>query len=202
MEQKTSKEIKIDERNPNVLNDYLKAVRDGDKERINNSSKALSDYIIGKVGDAIKDLYKNDKFLLESKMKEVTVCGRLAMYLQKKFEDFKGYYVDIEYYRLKVPREDANLKKDRIRCDILFHSRGAYYSRVDNLLAIEAKLEGNPDDGGKDMCRLEEFIMPESKNTPEGAVHSTLVGLFLRFGEDCSVMRIIPVDINKEDNES
>ena len=71
MKQKTSKEIKIDERNPNVLNDYLKAVRDGYKERINNSSKALSDYIIGKVGDAIKDLYKNDKFLLHLVNKDI-----------------------------------------------------------------------------------------------------------------------------------
>lgn len=204
MEQKTSKEIKIDERNPTVLNDYLKAVRDGDKEMINNSSKALSDYIIGKVGDAIKDLYKNDKFLLESKMNEVTVCGRLAMYLQKKFEDFKGYYVDIEYYRLKAPRKVANLRDDRIRCDILFHSRGAYNSRVDNLLAIEAKLENNTDDGGTDKSRLEEFVMPETEDTPEGAVHSTLVGLFLRFGKKCSVMRISPVEdyVDIEDNES
>ena len=195
MEQKTNREIIINEENPKILNNYLEAVRDDDKERISNASKALSDYIIRKVNKTIKVLYKNDIFLLESKMNEMTVCGRLAMYLQEEFKDFKGYYVDTEYYRLKVPRKKANLRNDRIRCDILFHSRGAYKSRVDNLLAIEAKLEGNTDDGGKDRSRLEEFVMPETNDTPEGAVHSTLVGLFLRFGKKCSVMRIIPVDI-------
>lgn len=196
MKQKANSKITINKENPKILNDYLEAVRDDDKDRIDSASESLSDYIIGKVGDAINDLYKNDIFLLESKMNEMTVCGRLAMYLQKEFEDFKGYYVDTEYYRLKVPREKANLKNDRIRCDILFHSRGANKSRVDNLLAIEAKLEDNPDDGGKDICRLEEFVMPEPTETSEGVVHSTLVGLFLRFGKKCTAMRIIPLDIN------
>ena len=204
MEDKTSKEIKIIEENPKILNNYLEAVRDVDKDRIDSASKALSVYIIRKVYKAIKVFYKNDIFLLESKMNEMTVCGRLAMYLQDEFKDFKGYYVDIEYYRLKVPRNNANLRDDRIRCDILFHSRGAYNSRVDNLLAIEAKLEDNTDDGDKDRSRLADFVMPETENTPEGAVHSTLVGLFLRFGKKCSVMRISPVedDVGIEDSES
>lgn len=204
MEQKTNNEIIICEENPNVLNDYLKSVRDDDKDRIESASKALSEYIIRKVSEAIKLLYKNDFFLLKNKMNEMTVCGRLAMYLQEEFKDFKGYYVDTEYYRLRVPIEKANLKKDRIRCDILFHSRGANKSRVDNLLAIEAKLEGNPDNGDKDYSRLEEFVLPETNETPKGAIHSTLVGLFLRFGKKCSAMRIFPIDIDLdvEDNES
>jgi hypothetical protein len=46
MEQKTNREIIINEENPKILNDYLEAVRDDDKERINSASKALSDYII------------------------------------------------------------------------------------------------------------------------------------------------------------
>jgi len=196
MENKTSKGIKIIEDNPEILNNYLRAVSVGDKNQIESSSKALSDHIIRKVYKAIKVFYKNDIYLLESKMNEMTVCGRLAMYLQEEFKDFKGYYVDIEYYRLKVPRKNANLRDDRIRCDILFHSRGAYNSRVDNLLAIEVKLDGNSDDGGKDRSRLADFVMPETENTPEGAVHSTLVGLFLRFGKKCSVMRISPVEDN------
>lgn len=195
MDNKKSKGIKIIEDNPDILNNYLRAVSNDDKNQIDSASKALSDYIILKVNNAIKVFYQTDNFLLESKMNEMTVCGRLAMYLQDEFKDFRGYYVDIEYYRLKVPRKNANLRDDRIRCDILFHSRGAYNSRVDNLLAIEAKLEGNADDGGKDIIRLEEFVMPETEDTPKGAVHSTLVGLFLRFGKKCSVMRITPVDI-------
>lgn len=46
------------------------------------------------------------------------------------------------------------------------------------------KLDNSIDDGSSDMCRLEEFILPESKETPEDAVHSTLIGIFLRFGEN------------------
>lgn len=204
MVQEKNNEIIINADNPKVLNDYLEAVRDDNKERIDSASKELSDYIIDKVGDAINTLYKNDIFLLENKMNEMTICGRLAMYLQKEFDDFIGYYVDTEYYRLRAPREKANLKSDRIRCDILFHSRGAYKSRVDNLLAIEAKLEDNPNDGHEDVCRLEEFVRPEKMDTPKDAVHSTLVGLFLRFGKTCSAMRIIPIDINVDiaDGES
>lgn len=47
-------------------------------------------------------------------------------------------------------------------------------------------------------------IMPETEDTPEGAVHSTLVGLFLHFGKKCSIMRISPVEDNVviEGNES
>lgn len=201
---KTGKEIKIIEDNPDLLNNYLRAVSVDDKYRIDSASKALSSYIILKVKEAIKVLYKNDIFLLESKMNEMTVCGRLAMYLHEEFKDFKGYYVDIEYYRLKAPRKEANLRDDRIRCDILFHSRGAYNSRVDNLLAIEAKLEYNTDDGSNDRSRLADFVMPETENTPEDAVHSTLVGLFLRFGKKCSIVQISLVedDVDIEDNES
>ena len=105
MENKKDKGIKINEENPEILNDYLKAVRDDDKDRINNTSEALSDYIIHKVNKAIEVFYQTDSFLLESKMNEMTICGRLAMYLQDEFKDFRGYYVDIEYYRLKVPRK-------------------------------------------------------------------------------------------------
>lgn len=195
MKQESNNEITINEENPKILNDYLKAVHDNDNERLDSTSKALSKYIIGKVSYAIKYLYENDIFLLESKMNEMTVCGRLAMYLQKEFVDFKGYYVDTEYYRLKVPREKANLKNDRIRCDILFHSRGAYNSRIDNLLAIEAKMEDSTDDGEKDIKRLADFVLPETTDTPKGAIHSTLVGLFLRFGKKCYAARISPVDI-------
>ena len=202
MEQKIDSEIKINERNPKILNDYLESVRDNDKKRIDSTSKVLSDYIILKVKEAIKVFYKNDAFLLKSKMNEMTVCGRLAMYLQENFKDFKGYYVDIEYYRLQVPRSDANLRRDRIRCDILFHSRGDQESRVDNLLAIEAKLEGNTDDGNKDRSRLEAFVMPETEDTPEDAIHSTLVGLFLRFGRKCFMTRIIAEEINVDIEEN
>lgn len=85
-----------------------------------------------------------------------------------------------------------------------FIQERAYNSRVDNLLAIEAKLEYNTDDGSNDRSRLADFVMPETENTPEDAVHSTLVGLFLRFGKKCSIVQISLVedDVDIEDNES
>ena len=91
MKQKNNNEIIINPDNPKVLNDYLEAVRDDNKERLDSASEELSKYIIGKVGKAIKVLYKNDSILLESEMNEMTICGRLAMYLQEETKGFKGY---------------------------------------------------------------------------------------------------------------
>ena len=117
-------------------------------------------------------------------MSKWTVTGRLAMYLQCEFKDFTGYFVDIEYYRLKVPSDRvSDIRKQRIRCDILLHTRGKYNHNVDNLLAMEIKSEDNVDDGESDMSRLAEFVLPGPPNEHNNAVHSTLVGLFLRLGK-------------------
>lgn len=167
------------------LKSYIETVQNGNAETIENVSKHLRDYILEKVDEAIKDFYNNDVDLLLTGMNEMTVSGRLAIYLQKRFEDFSAYYVDIEYYRLRVEKDKVRDKrKDRIRCDILLHTRGKYNARIDNLLAIEIKLEKSDDDGDSDLCRLAEFVIPEGPDTPENAVHSTLVGLFLRLGEN------------------
>ena len=53
MDQKTNGVITINEKNPKILNDYLEAVRDDSKERINSTSEVLSNYIIQKVKKAI-----------------------------------------------------------------------------------------------------------------------------------------------------
>ena len=167
------------------LKQYIEYTRSGDEAQIKVASDSLRDDILNKVTDAIDQFYNNDLCLLTERMNEVTVSGRIAMYLQNLFVDYKGYFIDIEYYRLKVSRNDSkDLRKDRIRCDILLHSRQYYESRVDNLLAIEIKLESSHDDGSSDNCRLEEFILPNRQDTPEDAIHSTLVGLFLRLGEN------------------
>lgn len=164
-----------------VLKRYIKATRDG--TQVEEVSNALIKDILKKVKDAIDKLYEVDIYLLKEKMNEVTVCGRLAMYLQDLFKGFKGYFVDIEYYRLKKQKEEADLRSDKIRCDILLHSRCYYERRVDNLIAIEVKLEKSLDDGQSDMRRLADFVTPEGPDTPTNAVHSTLVGLFLRLDE-------------------
>lgn len=178
-----NRKIRINEVSPEILKEYMKAVKCKNTKRKEEASRRLRDYIIIKVHEAIKELYEKDAFLIRNKMNEVTICGRLAMYLQNSFKEFKGFYVDIEYYRLKVPKDQADLRKDRIRCDILLHSRDSYDRRVDNLLAMEVKLEKNTDNGDSDMKRLEEFVLPPTSDMHKDAVHSTLVGLFLRLGE-------------------
>ena len=167
-----------------VLKRYIQAHRDKIPEEIKEASKLLSDYIMGKVKDALNALYTHDIVLLKQNMNEVTVCGRLAIYLQKEFKDFLDYYIDMEYYRLKKPRETADLRSDRIRCDLLLHSRQGYEPEVDNLLAIEVKLSRNPDEGELDRSRLAELVFPETPGTPPSAIHSTLIGLYLRLGEN------------------
>lgn len=167
-----------------LLKRYIEDTRSGDEAQIKASSDNLKEDIFRKVTCAIDKLYENDLCLLEYGMNEVTISGRIAMYLQDLFIDYKGYFIDIEYYRLKISRRKSqDLRKDRIRCDILLHSRQYYENRVDNLLAIEIKLESSHDDGQSDKCRLAEFILPKTQNTPNDAVHSTLVSMFLRLGE-------------------
>ncbi len=168
-----------------VLSNYIKSTRkENNQIEIENASVCLRDLILKRVKDSIDKLYKEDIFLLKHKMHEVTLCGRLAIYLQKQFSDFKGYFIDIEYYLLKVsPKDYKGGNKGRIRCDILLHSRGWYESRVDILLAIEAKYKTkNPAQSIKsDMERLKELATPYKKEMPGDAVHDTLMGLFLRF---------------------
>ena len=168
-----------------LLKDYIEATRNGLEDSISTTSTQLKEDILAKVKQALENLYANDVCLLKEGMNELTVSGRLAIYLHEKFSDFIKYFVDIEYYRLTIPKKDVNdLRKNRIRCDILLHSRGHYERKVDNLLAIEIKLEKSNDDGNYDKNRLAELVIPETPNTPENAVHSTLVGLYLRLGED------------------
>lgn len=164
--------------------DYIEAIKSDRKEDIVKVSERMRSYILKKVDIALDKFYKNDIDLLKQGMNEMSVSGRLAMYLQKEFESFERYFVDIEYYRLRVPMEEVkDLRTDRIRCDIVFHSRGHFNPKVDNLLAIEIKLGNSKDDGTSDIKRLEDFVLPQSPETPLNAIHSTLVGLFIRMGE-------------------
>lgn len=178
------------------LRDYIKATRDSEQDKHNKEKKEkvllkaqnLREEIIQKVQDAISSFYKEDGFLLRTQMHEVTICGRLAMYLQKEFKKYKEYRIDLEYYRLTVAKEDvSNIKKERIRCDILLHSRSYYESCVDNLLAIEVKLRKYVNQIKKDKDRLKSFVSSQSDLIPDGAIHNTLVGLFLLIkNEECT----------------
>lgn len=166
------------------LRNYIDATRGNHNNQLVSASQVLRDEVIRRFEKAIAKLYRNDKFLLDHKMNEVSICGRLALYLQNQFNDFKGYFVDIEYYMLSMPREEYNGgNKGRIRCDILFHSRGNYGSKADILLALEAKYTPEGSKGRSDRKRLEELTTLYSPNTSSNAVHSTLLGVFLRFNE-------------------
>ena len=166
------------------LQNYIEATRDSHIDQLESASQVLREEVIKRLEKAIANLCRNDKFLLSHKMNEVTICGRLALYLQNLFKDYKGYYVDIEYYMLSVPPEEyQGGNKGRIRCDILFHSRGNFGSKADILIALEAKYKPEGSRGRKDRKRLKELTTLYNPNTPSKAVHSTLVGVYLRFNE-------------------
>jgi len=78
------------------LKNYIEAVKDGDNPSIESCSNQLKDYLLAKVDEAIKKFYRQDIDLLNTGMNEMTVSGRLAFYLQELYNDFKGYYVDVD----------------------------------------------------------------------------------------------------------
>ena len=165
------------------LRNYIDAIRN-DSTQLGTTSEVLRKEVIKRFRKAIAMLYRNDRILLEHKMHEQTVCGRLAIYLQRKFIDFKSYAVDVEYYmhtKKKEERQGGN--EGRMRIDILVHSRGENGSRADILLAVEAKYMANKDTGRSDKRRLEKLTTLYTMNTPTDAVHSALVGVFIRFNE-------------------
>lgn len=167
-----------------LLQLYLEAIRNNQDVQIENASHNLREEIKKRFERAIAMLYRKDRFLLEHKMNEVNVCGRLAVYLQKQFNDFKGYFVDIEYYMLSVPpNEYKGGNTGRKRIDIILHSRRNNGSRADILMAVEAKYKAKNNTGSYDKRRLRELTTLYSPDTPENAVHSTLVGVFIRFDE-------------------
>lgn len=165
------------------LRNYIDAIQNSSAQIV-TASEFLRNEVIMRFEKAIRKLYREDRFLLCHKMNEVTICGRLAIYLQKQFYDFKGYFVDIEYYMLSVPpNEYEGGNTGRIRIDIILHSRGNYGSRADILMAVEAKYRAKRNTGNSDKMRLRELTALYSPNTPTSAVHSALVGVFIRFDE-------------------
>ena len=167
-----------------LLQLYLEAIRNNQDVQINRASYNLREVIIKRFERAITMLYRKDRVLLEHKMHEQTICGRLAIYLQTQFKDFNSYAVDVEYYmhtKRKEERQGGNT--GRIRIDILLHSRGENGSRADILLAVEAKYKVNNDTGSSDIQRLKKLTTLYTVNTPTEAVHSALVGVFIRFDE-------------------
>jgi hypothetical protein len=108
-----------------------------------------------KVENAIKELIKRDRFLINNYLHEITIAHKLAEYLEPEFKDWD---IDIEYNKkiklatvesnskevlnTSVNGQQANNKSHRaIRPDIIVHHRGD--GPDNNLLAIELKKVGN-----------------------------------------------------------
>ncbi len=168
-----------------LLKNYITAKKGSqDLANVEQVADALRKLILNNVVKALERFYERDRFLLENKMNERTICCRLAIYLHELFQDFTGYYVDAEYYRSTVPPNEIKDKRSqRILCDLLLHSRRQYDDTVDNLLALEVKLFDNEDRVDSDLHRLYDFALPKTSSTPVDAIHDTLVTLFIRMEE-------------------
>lgn len=84
------------------------------------------------INDALKELYKNDKDLIDNCENENTLTAKLTCYIQKRID---GYNVDAFYNRdIKKPKMNSN--EDKIVPDIVIHKRlnGKF-----NLAAMEVK---------------------------------------------------------------
>ena len=69
------------------LKNYIEAVKGGDSPSIEMCSKQLRDYLLAMVDESIKKFYRQDIDLLKMGMNEMTVSGRLAIYLQDMPEE-------------------------------------------------------------------------------------------------------------------
>ena len=128
--------------------------------------------LFDKIGCALKQLYSNDIYLIENNSHELSLEGRMAIYLQKYF----SLPVDIDYNRkessvkrisqkysidpgnkcghaskpLKYEKKD-HTDDPSFRPDIIIHKRGCMDN---NLVAIELKKSGNADQLHEDYRKL------------------------------------------------
>ena len=89
------------------------------------------------------ELIKNDKYLLEWKLKEECINHKLASYINSILPYYchedQRYDVDIEYDKNYADLKEARMPdgtRRYIRPDIIVHNRG---TNLENLIAIEVK---------------------------------------------------------------
>jgi hypothetical protein len=143
-------------------------------------------YTIGKIIEslqiALRMLFKNDLFLLESGANERSVSHKLAEYLQGLFPDLN---VDCEYNRKGIDKKKLDgirdcskqRKTDLVYPDIIIHKRN---DDQGNLVVIEIKTIS--EDDKCDIEKLKLFTDPGSK-------YHYFLGVFIRFN------KIKPADI-------
>jgi len=112
--------------------------------------------------DAVQELAKNDRHLLEHDLSERCIASRYAMYLQKAFPELS---VDVEYNRagaspkrLGLPEECANYRNNNGEAlavpDVIVHRRGL---EGPNVLVLELKKTTNRDPRQCDRERVHAF---------------------------------------------
>ncbi|GIU70712.1 MAG: hypothetical protein KatS3mg003_0191 [Candidatus Nitrosocaldaceae archaeon] len=132
-------------------------------ECIDKDMKEIKD----RVKIALRILFKNDSFLLEHDVHEISIAHKLAEYLQILFPDWN---VDLEYNRRGKEQKRTHDRNELIRPDIIIHKRG----KQDNLLVIESKKYNNCSD--EDIMKLEYLTNQNNK-------YKYKLGLFIRFGK-------------------
>lgn len=131
-----------------------------------------------KLNNALSELFKNDRILIKNNINERTISHRLAIYLQKEFQD---YDVDCEYNRhcseiktIEIPRDkDGNeiiiswddSEQKTIFPDIIVHKRN---NDMNNLVVIEIKKSTNFVDKSYDENKLKSFTRNNSYNYKYG----------------------------------
>ena len=95
-----------------------------------------------------KKFIREDRYLLDSRVSERSLCGALMLHLNRlmlQTEGFDGYYTDVEYNRnrgnIKTVKKTVKGPEEQIinvTCDLIMHSRGEHPEQ-DNLIAIEMK---------------------------------------------------------------
>jgi hypothetical protein len=154
------------------------------------------------VNQAVAKL-KKDVLLFRIHANERSITHRLALYLE---EPFAGWDVDCEYSRigedpnkykkLILPEEgsltDFDMDGSRVYPDIVIHHRTLTDVR-DNLLVIEAKTAWSQVGDKRDMLKLAAF----TGHFPVEQLVLYRYGLFLKFGEDATVVERRPFEIKK-----
>ena len=95
-----------------------------------------SDKVIELIKLALKEVYKNDKYLIDNKISERAIVSKFASYFSQMAKDspFKNFDIDVEYNRQGIK---SKIIGEKLVCiDFIVHERG---NNNDNLIAIEFK---------------------------------------------------------------
>ena len=114
------------------------------------------------VEEALEQLIKNDRYLIEHNVHEQSISSKLGCYLSTKIPSRSngGWDVDVEYNRnSEIPKALHGI--GNVRPDIIIHRRGLNNpngNEENNLLIIEIKKDPSDEDKAKDIKTIKAFI--------------------------------------------